>query len=56
LSDIAKLIIGIVLVIVGLGIVLEAGAGIWPLLGGAIGLVGAGLTIFTIITGHFESR
>jgi hypothetical protein len=54
MSDIKRLILGIVLVGIGLAIVLGGGGGALPYIGGLLGLAGSYLTIKVILTGHLQ--
>ena len=51
MSDVKRLIIGIVLVAVGLAMILTANK-VLPFVGGVLGIIGSYLTIKVILTGH----
>lgn len=54
MSDVKRLILGIVLVFVGLVAVLSGVGGILPWLGGALGLGGCYLIVRVLLYGHLQ--
>lgn len=53
MSDVKKLIIGIILVVIGMAMLLSSAGNIFPYIGALIGIVGVVVTVKTLVTGHF---
>ncbi len=52
MSIVKRLVIGIILVAIGLGMVLSSSMALLPYIGGLVGLVGAGIIVRTLLADH----